>query len=275
MTATGLPFLVTVTRSCVPTTSSITWLKCALIDANERVSMTIILVTKPRPVNQLGKGMNRYPTRIEAVRRRVDDGQDPSSRGHVKAPRARRRVAHRCSQGDGPRLVVAGRLGVAGSGEREGEMAVGHVSVLDEHTVELPDDCNHFRRGAQSYAIERQNSGHHAAAAVQPHQRQASRAGTRSGFGQDFCPPDAQFGGGRDGGCRAGRRHAGSLDDSRDDPGADPQAALKLGGPVDSAPVPVRLLRRTKSRDTRAGCLGTSRSVSEGRHATYAHGYGG
>jgi hypothetical protein len=199
--------------------------------------MTIILVTKPRAVNQFGKGMNRYPTRIEAVRGRVDDWRDPSSCGQVEAPRARQPVAHRCSQRDGPRLVIAGCSGFAGSGEREGEMAVAHVSVLDEHAVDLPDDCKRFRGGALSYAIERQNSGHHAAPAVQPHQREASSAGTRLGFGQDFCPPDAQSGGRRDGRCRAGRRHAGSLDEGRDDQGADPQAALQLGGPVDIAPV--------------------------------------
>src|SRR3954451_23696265 len=46
MTATGLPFFVTVTRSWVPATSSITWLKWALTAASDRVDMTIILVRK-------------------------------------------------------------------------------------------------------------------------------------------------------------------------------------------------------------------------------------
>jgi hypothetical protein len=45
MTATGLPFLVTVTRSCVPATSSITWLKCALTAASDCVVMTSIVVS--------------------------------------------------------------------------------------------------------------------------------------------------------------------------------------------------------------------------------------
>src|SRR5688500_18743106 len=40
MTATGLPFLVTVTRSWVPTTSSITWLKRVLTHARDCVVMT-------------------------------------------------------------------------------------------------------------------------------------------------------------------------------------------------------------------------------------------
>src|SRR5918998_6936448 len=44
MTATGLPFLVMVTRSCVPATSSITWLKCALTAASDWVVMTRIVV---------------------------------------------------------------------------------------------------------------------------------------------------------------------------------------------------------------------------------------
>jgi len=44
MTATGLPFLVTVTRSCMPATSSITWLNRALTVASECVVMTRIVV---------------------------------------------------------------------------------------------------------------------------------------------------------------------------------------------------------------------------------------
>ena len=55
MTATGLPFLVTVTRSCVPATSSITWLKCALTAASDCVVMTLIVVSPPFAVKQLGR----------------------------------------------------------------------------------------------------------------------------------------------------------------------------------------------------------------------------
>src|SRR4051794_9160442 len=44
MTATGLPFLVTITRSWVPATSSMTWLKCAFTEASDCVVMTRIVV---------------------------------------------------------------------------------------------------------------------------------------------------------------------------------------------------------------------------------------
>src|SRR4051794_22731981 len=51
MTATGLPFLVTITRSWVPATSSMTWLKCAFTAASDCVIMTRIMVITACRVN--------------------------------------------------------------------------------------------------------------------------------------------------------------------------------------------------------------------------------
>src|SRR4028119_976506 len=86
MTATGLPFLVTVTRSCVPATSSITWLKCALTAASDCVVMTSILVREPATVKWLGRRSPGDAAWVEPRCGWIDDSRDPVICCDVEAP---------------------------------------------------------------------------------------------------------------------------------------------------------------------------------------------
>src|SRR4051812_5162068 len=75
MTATGLPFLVTITRSWVPATSSMTWLKWAFTAASDCVVMTRIVVISASRVN-------RCPLADAVISRRAECAADRFAADH-------------------------------------------------------------------------------------------------------------------------------------------------------------------------------------------------
>src|SRR3954451_659420 len=181
MTATGLPFFVTVTRSCVPATSSITWLKWALTAANDSVDMTMILVTEPRPVKELFSEWMATRRGSNVAVGGSTTGSEPPAGRHVKAPRSRAMLLYRGFEGPRPRAVLVDDRGFSGPGERECQVAVSSLRALREYAVDLESSLDHRRVGECRNAVDRQDPGEHASLTVQPHHGQSPPVDVRFG----------------------------------------------------------------------------------------------
>src|SRR3954452_7855308 len=105
MTATGLPFLVTTTRSWVPVTSSITLLKCAFTAARDCVVMTGIMVRQHREGKAGSEQIDTHAFVSESPARVLCHRRDTSAGGHVKAPRLIDPVLEFHFEGLGPHVV--------------------------------------------------------------------------------------------------------------------------------------------------------------------------
>src|SRR3954452_4482812 len=116
MTATGLPFLVTTTRSWVPATSLITLLNCAFTAARDCVVMTRIMVRKALEGKGGAEQVHTHAYASEPPARVLCHGHDTRAGGHVKAPRLRAPVLEFDFEDLGPFLVglIGGAVAVAG-----------------------------------------------------------------------------------------------------------------------------------------------------------------
>ena len=111
MTATGRPFLVTTTRSWVPVTSSITWLKRAFTAARDCVVMTRIMVIEPVECERRGEQAATDASRPKSPSEHPSDRRDLTGCRHVKAPRASDPVVELQLEGLGPHVVALVRRG--------------------------------------------------------------------------------------------------------------------------------------------------------------------
>src|SRR5215210_7807655 len=87
MTATGLPFLVTTTRSWVPATSSITLLKCAFTAARDCVVMIRIMVRQALEGKGGAEQVDTHAHVTEPPARVLCHRRDTAAGGDVEAPR--------------------------------------------------------------------------------------------------------------------------------------------------------------------------------------------
>jgi hypothetical protein len=179
---------------------------------------------------------------------------------------------HRGFEGPRPRAVLVNDGGVSWPGEREREVVVSSLGALRECAVDLENRLDHRRVGEWRNAVERQDPGEHASSIVQPHNGQSPHVDV--GFGQDLCPPDAQLCGRCDGRgrtwCRWHGRSVVRDGDSRSDFPQGTGMPVVLWKGERRQPPGVTSLDNEKSPPVGDGWAFAS--VSEGRHATYAHG---